>query len=409
MSTAALRPPSRVGPLDGLRGLAILAVVFHNTVEAVTGAPDAVARVLTLFAGPGWIGVQLFFALSGFLIVGELLDHQGAKNYLRAFYARRALRILPLYFATLILVLTVIAVFPLPAVATYLREQGWQLCLFLNNYSRPPPSGFGHFWSLAVEVQFYALVPWIVWRTRAPRLAATCLSIAVGVFVLRTACALAGTSAWTMYSGTIFRLDALALGAAGACLVRIESTAAFLRRHSAAGFLLAGFVLLFGATWTHSYDYSHLPGQTYGYTLAAISCALVVAFAGAPYAASEVQPPWIRWLSFTPLRLAGRYSFGIYLFHNLLNHLVGVPLVRHFFRTPIPGGTVAAYSAAVFIASLIPAVLSFEFFESRFLRLKPSFQPPPSQVDAGREIASAQMPVAGRAIASSGPTSARQR
>src|SRR5579864_3482507 len=152
MSTVTVRPLTRVAPLDGLRGIAILAVVLHNTVAAVVpAAPDHLARFLGRVAGPGWTGVELFFALSGCLIAGELLDHQGARNYLRAFYARRALRILPLYYSTLVLVAVMSALLAMPAVAHYLRDDGWQLGLFVNNYARPPPGGFAHFWSLAVE------------------------------------------------------------------------------------------------------------------------------------------------------------------------------------------------------------------------------------------------------------------
>jgi peptidoglycan/LPS O-acetylase OafA/YrhL len=384
MSTATERPLTRVAPLDGLRGIAILAVVLHNTVAAVVPpAPDHLARFLERVAGPGWIGVQLFFALSGCLIAGELLDHQGARNYLRAFYARRALRILPLYYSTLVLLLAITAFHAMPAVAHYLRDDGWQLWLLVNNYAGPPPVGFGHFWSLAVEAQFYAFVPLLVARARAPQLAVICICIALGALATRTAFALAGASGWTIYTDTVFRLDALALGAAGACLIRIEGTRAILRKHSAAAFLLAGGILLLGAHPTHSYDYSRLACQTCGYALAAIACALVVASAGASPGGREAREPWVRWLSSSPLRLVGRYSFGIYIFHNLLNHFVGVPLVRRLFQAPLSGEMMAAYSAVVFTVSFILAALSFEFLERRFLRLKPRYETSPARTAAG--------------------------
>jgi len=405
MSTGAVRPLRHLAPLDGLRGLAILAVVFHNTVDALIRGPDHLARVLALLAGPGWIGVQLFFALSGFLIAGELLDHRQARNYLRAFYARRALRILPLYYATLVLVVAVTALLSLHAVGSYLRADGWQLGLFVNNFARPPPVGFGHFWSLAVEVQFYALVPWLVGRMRAPRLAVTCLWIAVGVLAVRTMFAWSGTGAWTIYSGTIFRLDALALGVAGACFVRIEPVAALLPKYSGSAFLLAAAILLFGALTTHTYDYSRLAGETFGYTLAAVASGLVVLFAAAPPAAGQAQKPWIRPLSFLPLRLVGRYSYGIYLFHNLLNHFVGVPVVRHLFPTSVPGKAMAAYSAAMFIVSFILAALSFEFFERRFLRVKPRFQTRPAAAEAALQTAP-PAPVSPGALAPTEPLAA---
>jgi peptidoglycan/LPS O-acetylase OafA/YrhL len=375
MSSGPLRPAGYVAALDGLRGIAILAVVFHNTVEAVAGSGDRLSHYLLALAGPGWIGVQLFFVLSGFLIAGELLDNRTARNYLQAFYARRALRILPLYYSTLVLVLVAAWLIGAAPVVHDLTGDAWRLWLFLNNYGREAPSGFEHFWSLAVEAQFYALAPWVVSRTRAPRLLAVCICTAVAVVLFRTLCALMGSAAWTLYSGTVFRLDALALGAAGACLVRIESTAAILPRHGTAAVAVASLMLLCGAYLTHSYDFSTLACESYGYPLLAIAGALVVGAVGAPPAAGEQrQLRWGQWLSVLPLRVIGRYSFGIYVFHGLLNKLVGVPLVRHLLPAPIAGGAVAAYAATVFVVSLVLAALSYEFFESAFLRLKPRFR-----------------------------------
>jgi peptidoglycan/LPS O-acetylase OafA/YrhL len=96
----------RLPALDGIRGLAIIWVVLHNTTDLLPPALHGPSHVLAFLVHPGWFGVQLFFALSGFLITGGLLE-QCATNYFRAFYARRALRILPLYYTVLILLLIV--------------------------------------------------------------------------------------------------------------------------------------------------------------------------------------------------------------------------------------------------------------------------------------------------------------
>jgi len=372
-SSDPLRAGAYVAALDGLRGLAILAVVFHNTVETVARSPDRLTHYLLTLAGPGWIGVQLFFVLSGFLIAGELLDNRTARNYLQAFYARRALRILPLYYSTLVLVLAAALLVGAAPVVHDLTGD-WRLWTFINNDTRAAPFGFEHFWSLAVEVQFYALAPWIVRRTRAPQLLVACICAVAAVMLFRTLCALLGSDAWTLYSGTVFRLDALALGAAGACLARIESTTAFLPRHCTASIAVASLLLMCGAYLTHSYDFSTLACQTYGYTLLAIACALVVGAVGAAPAGARRQLRWAQWLSVPPLRAIGRYSFGIYVFHGLLNKLIGVPVLRHLLPAPIPGGAVIAYAATVFVVSLMLAALSYEFFESAFLRLKPRFR-----------------------------------
>src|SRR5205814_3960566 len=92
-------PPARLPTLDGLRAIAILLVVPHNLdlIATFDGAQLVVAALHR-----GWIGVQLFFVLSGFLITGILLDARDAPDYYRSFFVRRALRIFPLYYATLL-------------------------------------------------------------------------------------------------------------------------------------------------------------------------------------------------------------------------------------------------------------------------------------------------------------------
>ena len=98
--------PHYIPALDGLRGLAILLVIPHNAghFEQVQGWMRYPAAV----ADAGWIGVQLFFVLSGFLITRNLLESRGAPHYLSAFYARLALRILPLFYLLLVVVLIVL-------------------------------------------------------------------------------------------------------------------------------------------------------------------------------------------------------------------------------------------------------------------------------------------------------------
>src|SRR5574338_767876 len=92
--------------LDGLRGVAILAVLATHLTLATSGeTPSRFDRVVRGIAGPGWIGVDLFFVLSGFLITGILLDTKGGPGYFRQFYTRRALRIFPAYYAFLLAML----------------------------------------------------------------------------------------------------------------------------------------------------------------------------------------------------------------------------------------------------------------------------------------------------------------
>src|SRR6185503_13518930 len=90
--------------LDGLRGFAVLLVIIHNA-GSVQGPRDgAVLKLWAVISNAGWVGVELFFALSGFLITTILIANRGTAGYFRNFYARRILRIMPLYYAFLIFI-----------------------------------------------------------------------------------------------------------------------------------------------------------------------------------------------------------------------------------------------------------------------------------------------------------------
>src|SRR5437868_4964541 len=128
--------------LDGLRGIAIVLVLMHQF-DLIT-SPHAIDVAFDA----GWIGVQLFFVLSGFLITGGLLDTRDQHGYFRGFFVRRVLRIFPLYYAAL--VATLIA-----------GNTSIWLWTYLSNF-RPHPA-LPHFWSLAVEEQFYLVWPFVVW------------------------------------------------------------------------------------------------------------------------------------------------------------------------------------------------------------------------------------------------------
>src|SRR5258706_11472560 len=167
----------RLPGLDGLRGLAILMVMmvhFGGTTEhGITGAALWFSRL----TGAGWCGVDLFFVLSGFLITGILYDAKGAPGGLRNFYARRVLRIFPLYYGTLVVlfvILPLLAPGPNPGLEKVAQQQGW-LWLYLSNFAavfigdHTFAGGLvqaGDFWALAIEEQFYLVWPLVVLTLR---------------------------------------------------------------------------------------------------------------------------------------------------------------------------------------------------------------------------------------------------
>lgn len=218
---------ARIPALDGLRGLAILMVMlFHFSLNL-----DGHAWVENAFRSPvrdfGWTGVDLFFVLSGFLITGILVDARGAQNYFSAFYARRALRIFPLYYFSLAAIWLVFR-------HLVARPSGviWY-AIYAQNWLPVGGPGIGHFWSLAVEEQFYLVWPLIVYASSRRRVLQ--LSVAGIIFanILRVSLWEHGVETYIVYANPFTRMDALLAGAACACLARDSVWVERFRRHAA--------------------------------------------------------------------------------------------------------------------------------------------------------------------------------
>jgi peptidoglycan/LPS O-acetylase OafA/YrhL len=210
-----LRSGRRAPSLDGVRGITCLIVLLHHSVRC--HAPSLGAHLFNRVAAAGWAGVDLFFVLSGFLITRLLLDARSHQRGLRRFWARRALRILPLAYAYM----TVVIDSPLwrdePWHAGVYRDQAW-FWLYANNWLalfRPALDYglLGHFWSLAIEEQFYLLWPLAVLFLSPGRLRALCV-VAIGTGLLARVCAIAlGIGPGIVLSLTPTRLDGLLFGA----------------------------------------------------------------------------------------------------------------------------------------------------------------------------------------------------
>ena len=199
--------PSRwrghIKPLDGLRGIAILLVMwFHFAWPAK--AQGLITRLYVSVAALGWVGVDLFFVLSGFLITGILLDSKRGAGYFRNFYARRVLRIFPLYYAVLLVTLVILPLivpYDTPALKRLLEGQGW-LWLYSTNISVAVEHGnwiasadwlrMGALWSLAVEEHFYLVWPLLVFFLSRRALLRTSIAMIVLVPILRTVALFAG-------------------------------------------------------------------------------------------------------------------------------------------------------------------------------------------------------------------------
>jgi peptidoglycan/LPS O-acetylase OafA/YrhL len=373
--------------LDGLRGFAIGAVIICH-VNWAYGGPFTDGRVNGLVAvvlGWGWVGVDLFFVLSGFLITGILFDAKGGDGYFRNFYARRALRIMPLYFGFLFL--TILVLPRLPGFFWphhYLsRADALSLGLFYYNFRvglTNSPLGYFHpFWSLSLEEHFYLLWPLVVWGLRRRPLMKVCL-VAAGVsFVLRVIVVLAAGQPIGAFFFTPCRLDGLLAGSLVALAYRDPTDWAKLQRF--AGLLTTGagcFLLGIALGQRHfipDVDVSRGDAPVDASLVLTVGiAALAVFFSGllALTLSAGERSPLRRLLETNGLQAIGKYSYAIYVFH-CLPLAIGVKLL-----SPLPRleGFIAKPVAVIWVtaASFAAAWMSFHLYEKRFLRLKRFFE-----------------------------------
>ena len=259
----------RCRELDGIRGIAVLLVViWHYLACQFLGAP-AFSRLATLRDALclTWSGVDLFFVLSGFLIAGILVDHRGATNYFRVFYIRRACRILPLYY---LLIALYIALTFLPlgkARFDWLLAEPlplWTYAAFVQNIFMGfrgdfGASALGVTWSLAVEEQFYLVIPLLIFCLNRKVVGALLLTAVVAAPLLRSV-----SPGFHAFVNTPWRADSLLSGACLALLVRRPGFVAWVRRnrgwmHAAlAVFLAAAVWITLRPAWSENFQHTRL-------------------------------------------------------------------------------------------------------------------------------------------------------
>lgn len=366
--------------LDGVRGVAILLVIAHNLATVQLPA-SGVGHLLELSLDLGWIGVQLFFVLSGFLITRILMQTQAAPNHFRAFFGRRVLRIFPLYYAALLVAFVIVPWVGTPSAALAHDQQHQQwLWLYLSNWTGVlsfESQVFPHFWSLAIEEQFYLLWPFLIYRMKPRQVLALCLVIAAVALGARIWMVWHGALHEEIYTYTVCRMDALALGAAVAAWLQCPGVRARLVPLRDRVAIASAFLALVGVVLTHGYPRLGDWGQTLGYTW----LALVFALAVLAVALSDPHgdAAWLRLLRWAPLRTLGFYSYAMYVFHKPLHDHVGRPLLMHFGLLDQPSSVVAlAYVSLGAVVTLLLAVASYHLFEKHFLSMKRWFVAEPA-------------------------------
>ena len=379
----------RVSSLDGLRAVALLLVVLHNAGGVEGGSQGLLLKVWVLVSNAGWVGVQLFFALSGFLITRILLDAKGRPGWLRSFYVRRALRIFPLYYAFLFFIFVVVPrVGALPElIGSGTLSQGWYWS-YLSNWSAPfgrQPEGLPHVWSLAVEEQFYLLWPLVVATVTDRALARIAIGIVFMAFVARLAIhqlfpeeiAMTATYTWT-----IARADTIVLGGLIAVVIRDTSALAWLRSHLLAGLSMCGGIIVVVTAVQRGFPSKGLSGILVNQPLSALFSVLLVLLCvsgptvGSPSGRVEVVVR--EWLSASWLTTIGKYSYAIYVLHRPVHVLLRAHANATLMRTIGLSRFLAyvGYTLLVFLISFGLARITWMVIEQPFLSLKRYFPMP---------------------------------
>lgn len=376
--------------LDGLRACAVLMVFVQHYVLSLL--PHAWQW--------GWAGVNVFFVLSGFLITGILFDTRDTEHRFRNFYIRRTLRIFPLYYTVIVVIVCL----------TPWMHWGWNTSwilwpLYMTNFVRfvffhqfvqtqgmlenlGSPLNFlhrpiwlfpGHFWSLGVEEQFYLAWPLVVFKVLDRRtLRYICATIVIALPFVRLLCLYLVPAevikSQLLYRFTPLRIDSLLIGALLALVIRgPEKRVAELLAPWLAG--ICAFILVAEpiVISTVLHVRSHFAGtsnpfrETFGFTIIDMLAACIILLS------LRVGSPLFNLLNCSPLRKLGRVSYGFYVFHDI-PHAFYISLAIWLGRN----NAIAITLLEIFIgfaATLALAVLSYRFLETPFLRLKDRWAP----------------------------------
>jgi peptidoglycan/LPS O-acetylase OafA/YrhL len=349
-----MKLPKHIPQLDVLRGLAVLEVMLYHASEL---APSLHLGRLFRF---GYTGVDLFFVLSGFLITGILIESKKHANYFKNFYARRVLRIWPLYYALLIFTFLVLpAIRPSLTSTIFERSHPWQSYLFLlQNLTAIGQKGFDTLrvtWSLAIEEQFYLVWPVMVWLVPRRSLKSLALSAVLLSMALRWSTIMGLIPSINIYTNTLTRLDGLGLGAFLAIWIP-EAEAGNVKR---IGMMVVGLFLpiTIAVLWL---NYGHWSA----YALVSIC------FAGLLCAAINV--PGFSRSKF--LKYTGKISYALYLVHVPIFQMAHAEWFRDYIKVPWKPGSEILLLLAGFGICYGLATASWHFFESRFMPLKSRFQ-----------------------------------
>jgi peptidoglycan/LPS O-acetylase OafA/YrhL len=366
---------NRIRELDGLRGVAIgMVVIYHFFQSTLAVPPGSALAYLQAAARLSWTGVDLFFVLSGFLIGGILLDSRASTNYYSVFYKRRFFRIIPIYLVTLLLapVLVSLGLGPAGNHAVSLARDAapWYAYLtFTQNFwmthlGTLGANGLGMTWSLAIEEQFYLMLPLYIralsgrWLVRA-LLIGICSAPLLRVLLLQF-----HSADWVgIYTMMLCRADALLLGVLAAVTLRNDRWRERIHGAGLAFYVLIPILLLGLAFLTlRAWSMTSPLMKSIGFTWVALFYVAILLFVlTRPGSAlsKALRMKWLCWL--------GTLAYGIYLFHQPVQNLLFGLIWGH--GVPITGGATLVATLGALCLTLLLAALSWRYFEQPLIRM----------------------------------------
>lgn len=307
-------------------------------------------------------GVDIFFLISGFLITYLLLkEKELGKISIKKFYVRRALRILPLYYLTIIIA---------PLLIYWLSPQFgqpnyWANIFYINNfhtiYTGKWEYPFAHYWSLAVEEQFYLIWPWIIAFASNRRLPAILFSIIIAGLIYRAyAFIYIPTPKLTIYLHTLSNIDVLSLGALFAYRHYHKPLNLNFSTGSRVLVYAASMVLLFTTDMFEQNTLIEVLFKKYVYLLLAAFWIGNYTFNSKAFFVFKKR---------NILHYFGKISYGIYVFHNMLFAIIFTKIID-----PFGMPNMYFYLFILFSMTIVLSILSYEFFEKKFLKMKTRFE-----------------------------------
>lgn len=370
--------------LDGLRGLAILLVMIDHFIMFT---PTAFwQRPISWIANTGWIGVDLFFVLSGFLITGILIKSLDQPNYFKNFYIRRALRIFPLnyfYIGFFTLALIIAKIFflnhPNEKIDTALTELPW-VWLYATNVLVAIKGHFitasiNQFWSLAIEEQFYLIWPALLFFAKNKK---NIFKLSIFLFILSIVARALVVLFFENYGpinhvSSVSRFDQFAAGAIASLLIQQKESLQIKKWAPTMTFtFLIGIIFCELLNRFFFFDRGHI--EVLEYSVSAICFASLILWLLNTSERSAIHCVF----NSTVLKTLGKYSYAIYIFHFPLFIFLNwffwprvallVPalnqdtLTTALYKSIVAGGL-----------TLTIAYLSWHLFEKHFLKLKEKF------------------------------------